>query len=507
MFIPSTHEISNPTNIGFTEDEKCDHPEFVEFMRRVPSSTKSKIEGKLAALKNPQELERELLLALNKRWGVKDPIIMDLDMPYIALYAFKHKKISRVQIGSLLHFWAAIQHHNEAGTGIFNPEIFDFFNEDGTVNEKAIEVLKETFSYPLEDQRRYPFAITLEKPEEWARFVEEMRKLPRSEQQFSKIPCLLPLDGETILETLSIKSGYRTFGLLLDGKSVILETMGMTQAFINALRNGDGERSKSSIQLNIVIGLSSNEDIERNGVTGTRDTAVHFPEVELPRNADGRVAFWIYFTKHDGFHAASQKVIGAHWSSQFVGMWQNYTLVGTPEEQRTQDKIKERFIDMDGPALRHPTLPRAIGFWEHFAASFSDPFIRSYFPKYAHLSPETEDEVLRQLFSKLIEIGNPEIAKGPETGFASHDMNPFIYRIKSYFPSSIIRTRIYKQIPKIWKEQKVASRQFLDTLKVYVRNEKDTAKVKEKVNPILPYLNTDNAFDLLEVLLENKHTK
>jgi hypothetical protein len=244
--------------------------------------------------------------------------------------------------------------------------------------------------------------------------------------------------------------------------------MGMNQAFVNAIRNG--ERSESSVQLNIVAGLSSNEDIEKNGLIGTRDIAVHFPGVELPRHAHGKVAFWIYFTKHDLFHAAGQKVIGSYWTAQIANVWHGLPLLGTPEEQRTQEKIKETFNDMDVLALRHPTLPPEKAFWEHFMLSFSAPFM-SKSARYAPLSPETEDAVLEQLFSRLVDKGDSRIAIGPETEFASQAVNPFIYRITSFFPS-VKTTRICKQIPKIWKEQKVASERSLPTLKADLVNEK-----------------------------------
>jgi hypothetical protein len=504
------------TNMAFAATEMLDHPEYVEFMRRVPAATKNEIERKMAALQNSGRLSEELLRAINKRWGVDDPIIMDPDMPYIALYAFRQNKISRMQIGTLLHFWAAIQHHQEAGRGPFAPEVFDFFNADGSVNQEALEILKETFTYPPASKEEadpfdekviaayraskvmYPFAIELETEEELARFVEEVRKLPRSEQQFFRIPCLLPLDGETIVETLREKGGYKAFGLVNDNKKVILETMGLSQAFVNAIRNGEG--SEYSVQLNIVIGLSSDEDIEKNGLTATRDVAVHFPGVELPREADGRDAFWIYFTKHDVFHAASQKVMGSYWSSQIVNLWYGLPFLGTPAEQQTQERVKQFSNDLDLPALRHPKVPGEKGFWESFMNSFSITMNSS---RYTKLSPETEDAVLRQLFSRLVEQGDRRIGIGPETEFSTQQMNPFTFRINSYF-LQFRRTRIGKQVPKIWKEQKVASARFLPMLKADLKGEKSKDKVAEKVEPWLPLLSKKQAWDLLEFSLENE---
>ncbi|HSX04471.1 MAG TPA: hypothetical protein VLG76_07060, partial [Rhabdochlamydiaceae bacterium] len=93
--------IANNLNIASRDEEY--HPEYTEFMRRTSPTERQEIERKMAALRDGEHLVNELVKALNKKWGIEDPIIAHPDMPYIALLAFKQKKISRFQIGTLLH--------------------------------------------------------------------------------------------------------------------------------------------------------------------------------------------------------------------------------------------------------------------------------------------------------------------------------------------------------------------------------------------------------------------
>ncbi|HSX04473.1 MAG TPA: hypothetical protein VLG76_07070, partial [Rhabdochlamydiaceae bacterium] len=406
------------------------------------------------------------------------------------LLAFKQKKISRFQIGTLLHFWAAIQHHNEAGKGAFAPEAIDFFMEDGrTVNPRAVLLLRETFENGHEN-------FGLRTKEEWDCFIAEIGKLPRSEQQFFKIPCLLDFgppgyhkSGKTILERVEFSGGYAAFGLLRDEKHVLLETMGMAQAYINATKKG----SEKSAQINIVIGHSSPEDIEKNGFDHIRDVAVHFPGIkELPRYPDGFYGPWIYFTKHDFFHAKALDAIGQQWARRIVKTWHNLPFLGTEEEQAVQKQIKEFIIDLDAPEFRDK-YPPEIAFWCHFAFAFNHYATNC-------LSEKTEELVLRQIFSRLVK-GYSGIGAWPEGKLEKYkpmmrdERYPIIYNLLYSTPTG-------KLIPVLWREQKGIDPEWLRGFKAELLAEESAEARKKMVEQARPFLSSKNVVDLLKFSTE-----
>ncbi|HSX04472.1 MAG TPA: hypothetical protein VLG76_07065, partial [Rhabdochlamydiaceae bacterium] len=411
------------------------------------------------------------------------------------LLAFKQKKISRFQIGTLLHFWAAIQHHNEAGKGAFAPEAIDFFMEDGiTVNPKALP-LQETF-----DRGESHEHLKLNTREEWDHFIVEMGKLPRSEQQFFKLPCLLDFGprgyhkhGRTILEGLAFRAGYTAFGLLQDDKHILLETMGMAQAFINATKRG----SDQSAKINIVIGLSSPEDIEKNGFDYTRDVAVHFPGVKLLPVADGYNAPWIYFTKHDLFHTKAEDAIGQHWALRIVKTWHNLPFVGTEKEQATQRRVKEILNDLDAPAFISK-LPREIAFWSNFTMTVED--LTSGLMGLTPLSKTTQEMVLRQIFSRLVK--DSEIGAWPEGKFDESKMSEDFPKTFRFLSSPVA-----KQISTLWKEQKGIDPEWLRGLKRGLLAEENAEARKEMVKQATPFISSKNVLDLLKFSTEKENRK
>ncbi len=111
---------------------------YQEITRRATPKERKLLEATLASLPEKDQHIQELLIALEKAdWN--DPIFKNPLYPHYALEAVRQGKLSQDDYATVMIFWEMLQLHKaEEITTV------PLFNEDGTANEEAKELIKET---------------------------------------------------------------------------------------------------------------------------------------------------------------------------------------------------------------------------------------------------------------------------------------------------------------------------------------------------------------------------
>ena len=250
-----------------------------------------KVVAKLKRMNLDRALPKKLasLLEAIKTFDFNNLILLDPDLPYLALAALNLGKITRSQVATICNFWGAykqIRNHQN----IQSVPLFDGNN----INEEAKKLLMATFK--IHGFQNSPFL----EGKKLDIFYEKMKELPKSEQRFLLIPT--PYNS-------TIASGIKDLGINVffqanDGKQVmqIVPSLGMMQAFLDA-QYGD-----EAVKINPVLYLSTLHHIIETGLTHSRDMMFSFPNPDkhgkshCPELADGLFAPWIDFTRHDLYH-------------------------------------------------------------------------------------------------------------------------------------------------------------------------------------------------------------
>jgi hypothetical protein len=251
--------------------------QYQEVMRRLPPAERQPIEEKVGQVTDGQI--NDLVTALNQQQWHATLFGHDGAYTHQALAALRQGKITQHQFATIMFFWV-----NHTQQGIRTGTVIFLFNSDGSINPKARQLLGATLKGRLEK-----FSAS-----EMDQFFEKMRKLPASEQCFfvRKMEKSYGFDIIASIQGSRIDLFYDT----QDGKMMI-PSAGMMQSFL------DVRFKDQAVKINPVLGLSTEEDIRNNGLTGTRDMGLHFPGTTLPEQADDLEAIGYKFTYHDFYHA------------------------------------------------------------------------------------------------------------------------------------------------------------------------------------------------------------
>lgn len=226
------------------------------------------------------------------------------DLPIDALKAFHEGRIKMEQFCNCLMFWSSRK-------AFANVEIHRLFNEDGSVNPLAENFIRQTLEPTGKFSSQPPFLDE----EKLALFFRKMKLQPKSERVFfSVIPktILRPLDQNeraqktedgTLLITEAIyDEGINLFNQYThEGQTRrMIPNITMMQQLLNILA---GE--EDAVRITPVIGISSLDEIVRNGETDTRDLALPFLSKELPKeeNTHSSPDEWELLIKEDNTHS------------------------------------------------------------------------------------------------------------------------------------------------------------------------------------------------------------
>lgn len=246
-----------------------------------------------------------------------NPILLEPDLPYLVMEALRRGLLDpehgKKQAATALNFWAALQYHQKDPRQLQTIELFEV---NGSINPLAEALIKQTLKGA--DSLQPPYLDG----RQWDVFIENMRKLPPSEQRFLLVP---DIQGNQTLEQAARENGGNFFKATtsqaigtaginvfnrvdhLDRPMRMVPSLGMMQAFLDA-------QFDEPVQINPRIYLSTVAQIRECGCTSCRDMMMPFPDASghsrcLPK-ADGFEAPWYDFPYHDFYHAIIASSIG-----------------------------------------------------------------------------------------------------------------------------------------------------------------------------------------------------
>ena len=323
----------------------------IALTKRLSTKEQTQLIDKLRSLPPINQKIGDLIEAL-KRGNWRAPIFSDPDFPYYALLACNQGLITSHQFGTIQIYWSTIQYH-EGKKNVCAAPIFKY---DDVVPEAAQAIFETLFLNPetaLAQMGLYDPNIPLLTEKQFEAFFEQLNQLPASEQYVFLVHDKDPISPDlppTISQRLYLGTGYNVFCRNIEAGTRMVPSIGMMQAFLN-VRYG-----KNAVQLNPVIGLSSEADIRQNGLESKRDTAVCFPGVELPEEADTFRAPWYDFTYHDFYHAMLASGIPVQYRPLLVQIADIAKSIlqttSNPQDQALMNKIYDQFIDMEQTNFR-----------------------------------------------------------------------------------------------------------------------------------------------------------
>jgi hypothetical protein len=189
--------------------------------------------------------------------------------------------------------------------------------------------------------------------------MENVRKLPASEQRFLLVPDIqvrpssYKLSASTISQSIK-QGGINVFNRVnLHGKEMrIVPSIGMEQAFLDA-------QYDQPVTIKPRIYLSTDMQIRECGLTNSRDMMMSFPDGmgdnRCPKTADTLDAPWYDFSYHDFYHAIVASAIGEQFRSTGIvasDVTFEYAKKSSSENQEIQ-RLGTRFLDMEYRQFLH----------------------------------------------------------------------------------------------------------------------------------------------------------
>lgn len=245
---------------------------FNEVLRRLKN--RDEIVRKLEALTEKDKKIDELVVEIAK-YNKESPLWKDEKVPYYALEALKRGKISQQQFGTLMVFWKGAKCYKN----------FIFFNS------KEFVWPNECFRLGVSD---LPFQLS---ENQKAIFLAKCRDLPDSEQHLLYITKDPP---EGIRKAIN----NTNFHFFTSQGDLIIPSVGIMQALLYALKGDE------AVKINPVLGISSLEDVRKNGLEDISDLAIPFPDAPLPETADGHKASKLDYVYHYFYHAVLRTFMG-----------------------------------------------------------------------------------------------------------------------------------------------------------------------------------------------------
>lgn len=268
------------------------------------------------------------------------------DLPRDALKAFEQQLISYTQFSTLLFLWSLMTEF--PNTAI---EVCPLFQKEGKVHPFAERAISSTLyrkGQGLLASSMSPFLGEKELQD----FFEAMEMQPFSERFFfilsSRRSSIKPFTVTSQIQDVGINI-FNEFTTKEDPFLThrMIPSFSMMQQFLAAY-----SEEESPLYITPVIGLSSVEDIERNGREFSRDMALCFPGVDLPKEADLLPApTYTDFREHDFYHSIVASKIPKKIQQAFIFLAQQAQALQKEQKEKPAEQffaeLYERLIDME----------------------------------------------------------------------------------------------------------------------------------------------------------------
>lgn len=250
------------------------------------------------------------------------------------LKAFHGGKITVEQFTTITFAYSIIKEHPE-----IKIHVCPLFDHNGLPNAQAKNIISETLKPTGILKGKEPFLTR----DQIVDFFKKMRSESLSEQNFFFIESKETLNKtRTITEGITDGTGVNVFNYfnLNDNTYRMVPSFSMMQQFLNAVGK------KNAVTITPVIGLSSIEDILYNGKNSTRDLALPFPGITLPKEADKHSApASIDFINHDFYHAIVTSYIPPICREAFIAYAETILKIKTELEKDLKESTdEERFV-------------------------------------------------------------------------------------------------------------------------------------------------------------------
>lgn len=398
-----------------------------EFVRRIHWLERAEIEDKMKLLENYASFFIDNLLKSQNSpngWGSSnDRFANDPDMPFYALIAFRRNLMNDHQLGTLLQFWSAKQHHIEYYKGQekkFEPKVCPLFDHKDRVIESNLQLLSRTFSISNYAGVSIPQdSTTTFSNEECQRWLEEIKKLPKSEQQFFVVPYF---EKRQTISDITFRAGFPIFDRIPNPSETLLvvPSFGMMQTFLNV------KYGQNAVRMRPVLGISAEDDIKANGLNGERDVACHFPGVYLTNIADNYYTPWNLFTHHDFFHCSkASSVPDTSPDRARTRIIKTANIIAKsmrecrPSEKPYLEMVRSTLIDMEFDYYKKEQFVDDA-YWLVLSMCFKRTEMQFASNKASSLSEKARSLVIKKIL-KMICLENPDskLLNGPKTNFKS----------------------------------------------------------------------------------------
>ena len=264
---------------------------FNEVVRRIKPSKQINISEKISKVTESQVVKIfqcccDPALILN---GYHDFFTSD-EFPYVNLRAFRDGKITVNDFATLASLHEIYKENRERNKS-FSIKFKALFNPNGRPNRLAWIAIEETLykSNAAEiGAFKYDVADVIKK------MKVELKAASPLEAGFWHYDMPKPSGTMTITDVVRKLGSYALSGY---EKQEMIPSITMIQAFIDSAFGEEAHR------INPVIGVSSPDDIRSGSVGCFRDYAIPFPDIPLPKTADGFFAPGTAdFQKHDKYH-------------------------------------------------------------------------------------------------------------------------------------------------------------------------------------------------------------
>ncbi|MBS0649433.1 MAG: hypothetical protein JSS10_09470 [Verrucomicrobia bacterium] len=284
--------------IKMLHKSKLGQENYNEMIQRATEQEKAELVKKLEGFPEKNRYLQQLLQAL-KEGNWDSDIFANADYPYYALEALRHGILSKGEFATVQIFWEINQAHDKKSF-----QFLPFFNEDGSPSSDIKDLMREILrpkneEDPLLDSKidhLFEKIKSSSKSQQGIWLISD--EIPSEDILFSKLPlkesCICRRLCVEVVENPKIQNKFFPSQFV---KSV--PSYDLMQAYLDVFYG------RWAVQLNPILGFSTDNDTYQNSVNGRRNISLHHPAVSLPHRADGLAAPWYEFSCfHDfAFHA------------------------------------------------------------------------------------------------------------------------------------------------------------------------------------------------------------
>ena len=278
--------ISQPLQLeGLDHHAQC----FNEVVRRISTDEQRKIMNILSAMTDDhietivQCCDDPSLMTRNNY-----ELLKSFDFPYQLLRAFRDEKITVNEFATMISLHGIYQENVQLKAG-FELQFKRLFDHNGQPIEASWELIAHTLRESNEKGFIFRFDVD--------HIIKTMQEKLATVRPVEAIFWHYPIAKSSVSTVADIIRGMGVWALSRFADQEMVSGISTRQALLDAAFEKEAHR------INPVIGTSSVADIRKGGSERHRDFALPFPDIPLPKKADGIPApFIIDFLIHDYYH-------------------------------------------------------------------------------------------------------------------------------------------------------------------------------------------------------------